>query len=168
MKEVVRLSADIHEAAGLSDNPKEIVPSSKQRRRFIDSLLLTSFSATFASIFYPIIKFLIPPQVVEASQASVVAGKLSELKANTGKIFKFGTKPGIIVKKASGEVCAFSATCTHLNCTVQYREDSQEIWCACHNGRYDLNGKNIAGPPPRPLEQFEVKVRGDEIFVSKG
>ncbi|HET8580537.1 MAG TPA: Rieske 2Fe-2S domain-containing protein, partial [Nitrospiraceae bacterium] len=62
---------------------------------------------------------------------------------------------------------AFSAVCTHLACTVQYRPDLIHIWCACHNGHYDLNGINIAGPPPRPLEPYVVNVRGDKIVVSK-
>jgi len=90
------------------------------------------------------------------------------LRSNSGMIFKFGSQPGILIKTPSGEIRAFSATCTHLNCTVQYRDDIQHVWCACHNGHYDLNGKNIAGPPPRPLEQYTVNIRGDEIFVSKG
>ena len=51
----------------------------------------------------------------------------------------------------TGNYRALSATCTHLGCIVQYRSDLQEIWCACHNGLYDLNGRNISGPPPRPL-----------------
>jgi Rieske Fe-S protein len=42
-----------------------------------------------------------------------------------------------------------------------------QIWCACHNGRYDLTGKNVAGPPPRPLEAFDVSVRNDEIMISR-
>ena len=60
-----------------------------------------------------------------------------------------------------------SATCTHLSCTVQYRADVQQVWCACHNGMYDLNGRNISGPPPRPLEAFDVNVKGNEIYVSR-
>ncbi|MDP2471857.1 MAG: Rieske 2Fe-2S domain-containing protein, partial [Candidatus Palauibacterales bacterium] len=60
-----------------------------------------------------------------------------------------------------------SAVCTHLSCTVQYREDLRQIWCACHNGHFDLNGRNVQGPPPRPLDAFDVNVRGDEIVVSK-
>jgi cytochrome b6-f complex iron-sulfur subunit len=62
---------------------------------------------------------------------------------------------------------ALSAVCTHLNCTVQYQEKSQSIWCACHNGLYDLNGKVVSGPPPRPLEQFAVHVRGEDVVISK-
>ena len=71
------------------------------------------------------------------------------------------------MRTASGELRAFSAICTHLNCTVQYRDDLGHIWCACHNGHYDLNGRNIAGPPPRPLEALVVNVRGDQIVVRK-
>ena len=75
--------------------------------------------------------------------------------------------PAIIIRTAAGEYRAFSAVCTHLSCTVQYRSDLQHIWCACHNGHYDLFGRNVAGPPPRPLEPYDVNVRDDEIVVSK-
>jgi Rieske Fe-S protein len=140
----------------------------KERRTVINLLLGTSLGTTLMSIAYPILRFLVPPKLPESTQRSVVAGHLSELKPNSGKIFQFGTKPGIIVRTAEGELKACSATCTHLDCTVQYREDLRHIWCACHNGQYDLNGGNLSGPPPRPLEQYVVNVRGEEIIVSKG
>lgn len=146
----------------------DAIESPTARRKFINFLMGTSLGATAVAIFYPIVRFLIPPQIAESSESSVVAGKISDLKPNAGKIFKFGTQPGILIKTSAGEVKAFSATCTHLNCTVQYREDMQHIWCACHNGHYDLNGKNIAGPPPRPLEEYAVNIRGDDVVVSKG
>jgi Rieske Fe-S protein len=57
--------------------------------------------------------------------------------------------------------------CTHLGCIVQYRDDIGHIWCACHNGHFDLNGQNIEGPPPTPLETYVVNVRGDQIVVSR-
>ncbi|HKJ03801.1 MAG TPA: Rieske (2Fe-2S) protein, partial [Longimicrobiales bacterium] len=57
--------------------------------------------------------------------------------------------------------------CTHLDCTVQYRDDLHEIWCACHNGHYDLTGKNVSGPPPRPLTAYTVVVRGTQIIVTQ-
>jgi len=138
------------------------------RRNFLNYLLGTGALATLGSIVYPIIRFMIPPKVVESSTSSVVAAKVSEIKPNEGRIFKFGSKPGILVETPSGEYRAFSAICTHLDCTVQYRPDEKLIWCACHNGRYDLSGRNVSGPPPRPLEEFKVNVRGDEIVVSRG
>jgi Rieske Fe-S protein len=138
------------------------------RRRFLNYLLGTSFGATLITIFYPIIRFITPPEIVEAAQNSVVAGKVGELAANSGKIFKFGNKPGLLVRTSSGEVKAFSAVCTHLDCIVQYKPESKQIWCACHNGQFNLSGQNVGGPPPRPLEQYTVNTRGDEIIVSKG
>jgi Rieske Fe-S protein len=50
---------------------------------------------------------------------------------------------------------------------VQYRDDTHQVWCACHNGIYDLGGRNVSGPPPRPLETYDVHVRGDEIIVER-
>jgi len=138
------------------------------RRNVLNYLLGSTAVATLAAIFYPITRFMIPPRIVESSAASVVAAKVSELKPNTGKIFRFGSKPGILIQTPAGDYRAFSAVCTHLDCTVQYRTDEKLIWCACHNGRYDLTGKNISGPPPRPLEAFVVNVRGDEIVVARG
>jgi len=144
-------------------------PDSKAagRRKFLDILLGSSVVATMGAILYPIFRFMVPPQIVEASQNSVIVGKLNEVPVNSGKIFKFGSKPGIVVRSATGELKAFSAVCTHLDCIVQYRPDTKQIWCACHNGQYNLNGKNIGGPPPRPLEEYVVNVRGDEIVVTR-
>ena len=138
------------------------------RRNFLNFLLGATGLATLGAMLYPIVRYMIPPQVIESSAASVIAGKVAEFKPNSGKIFRFGSKPGILIQTPAGEYRAFSAVCTHLDCTVQYRTDEKLIWCACHNGRYDLTGKNISGPPPRPLEAFTVNVRGDEIVVSRG
>ncbi|HLF84348.1 MAG TPA: Rieske 2Fe-2S domain-containing protein [Blastocatellia bacterium] len=149
-------------------NQAQDKPASPKRREFLDYLLGTSIGATLLAIFYPIVKFMIPPQVVESAENSVVAGSVKELATNSGKIFKFGTKPGILVRTASGELKAFSAICTHLDCIVQYRPDTKQIWCACHNGQYNMSGQNVGGPPPRPLEEYVVNTRGDEIVVSKG
>ena len=142
-------------------------PEASSRRHFLDYLLGTSVVATLGAIFYPIFEFMSPPQVIESTESSVVAAKLSEVPANSGKIFKFGSKPGIIVRTESGELKACSAVCTHLECIVQYRPDIKQIWCACHNGHYSVDGKNISGPPPRPLEEYKVNTRGDDVVVSK-
>ena len=141
----------------------------ESRRGFINWLLGTSAVAFALSVVYPVTRYLIPPKAGESAAASVTLPmKLDEVKPNTGQIFKFGSRPGILVRTPAGDLKAFSAVCTHLNCTVQYRADIGHIWCACHNGHFDLNGINIAGPPPRPLEPLVVNVRGTQIVVSKG
>ena len=143
-------------------------PDDPGRRRLVNWFLGTTAGAFLVAMFYPLTRYLVPPRTGESAAASVtLAIKPGEVKPNSGQIFKFGARPGILVRTASGELRAFSAVCTHLNCTVQYRSDVSHIWCACHNGHFDLNGQNIAGPPPRPLETYVVNVRGDQIVVSK-
>ena len=155
--------------------PQSPAPS---RRTFLDRLASTSLATWLlrisgtgfvGAIVYPVIRYLIPPASGESAASSVTLPFApDELEANSAKIFKFGNRPGIMVKMPNGELRAFSAACTHLGCIVQFRPDLAELWCACHNGHFDLNGTNVAGPPPRPLDAFEVNVRGNQIVVTKG
>jgi Rieske Fe-S protein len=134
----------------------------------VNWFLGTAAGAFLLSVLYPVSRYLVPPEVGESTATTVkLSIKPTDVKANNGVIFKFGSRPGILIRTPAGELRAFSAVCTHLNCTVQYRSDLSQIWCACHNGHYDLNGKNVSGPPPRPLDAFAVNVRGDQIVVSK-
>jgi len=137
------------------------------RRRLLDALLSGGILAFLGSVFYPVVRYLTPPEVHEAVATNVVAATVSELKPNSGKIFRFGSRPGILIRLPSGEFRAFSAVCTHLQCTVQYRSDMERIWCPCHNGQYNLAGKNVAGPPPSPLEAYDVIVKGQDVVVSR-
>ena len=137
------------------------------RRAFLQSLLQGGVLALLGAALYPIARYLSPPRGAESSVSSVVAAKAGELLSNTAKIFRFGNRPGLLINTPQGELKAFSAVCTHLNCTVQYDDAASVIWCACHNGKFDLNGQVISGPPPRPLEAYQVNVRGDDVVVSK-
>jgi Rieske Fe-S protein len=141
--------------------------SVKKRRDFLNILLGSTTAATVASVFYPIIRFVMPPPVSESADLSVSAARLDDIPANSGKIFKFGANPGILIHTAQGDWRAFSARCTHLNCTVSFDPDQRLIICACHNGVFDLEGRNAGGPPPRPLDAYSVNVRGDEVIVSR-
>ena len=138
------------------------------RRRVVEFLLGGGVLASVISFVYPVLRYLIPPRVVDLGGDEVVASKVGDLKPNGSKIFRFGNRPAILLMTASGEYRALSAVCTHLSCTVQYRKDLEHIWCACHNGHFDLSGRNIAGPPPRPLDALVVNARGKQIVVSKG
>jgi len=138
------------------------------RRKFLNWFLGSTAGAFLLSVLYPLSRYLIPPKVQESTARTVtLAIKPQDVKPNSGQIFRFGSQPAILIDTPGGELKAFSAACTHLACIVQYRPDIHEIWCACHNGHFDLNGKNIAGPPPKPLEEYSVNVRGDQIVVSK-
>lgn len=141
--------------------------SDPQKRNFLKYVLGGGALAWAAAVLFPIFSYLKPPKQAEVEVTSVKVGKADQIEKDSGTIVRFGTKPVILIRTAAGEFHAFSATCTHLDCTVQYKKEQGVIWCACHNGKYDLTGRNIAGPPPRPLDEYRVVIQGDEIFVSK-
>ena len=144
-----------------------VAPPEQGKRDFLKYVLGGGLVAWAGAVLYPLFEYLKPPKQAEVEVSSVKVGKLSDIAKDSGTIVRFGNKPVILVRTASGELRAFSATCTHLDCTVQYRKDMGVIWCACHNGKYDFNGRNISGPPPRPLDEFRVVVQGEEVFVSR-
>jgi len=143
-------------------------PGRMGRRSFLDYLFGTGLAALAGAMLYPILHYLVPPKVKEVTASSVVAAKAGDLAPNAGKIVAFGGKPAIVLRTPEGEVRAFTAVCTHLACTVQYRADIKHVWCACHDGHYDLHGQVLAGPPPRPLEEFKVTVKDDDVIISRG
>ena len=129
-----------------------------ERRRFLNWFLGTTAGALLASALYPILRYVSPPRIPEASTSEVEVGPVNdpELVEKGFKIVRFGADPVIVVKVTDTEYRAFSATCTHLDCIVEFRKSKQLIWCNCHNGVYDLTGRNIAGPPPKPLVPYRV------------
>jgi Rieske Fe-S protein len=139
-----------------------------KRRKFLNIVFNFSLFTWIAAILYPVIKYLIPPAIPEVSINSITAGVIQDFPIGTSKITRFGRKPILVIRKQNGDFRAFSATCTHLDCNVQFKSDTEQIWCACHNGFYNLEGKNISGPPPKPLAQYRVSISEDKVIVSKG
>jgi Rieske Fe-S protein len=137
------------------------------RRQFINFLLGGGLVGWLGSVLYPVFAFLNPPKIPEANVQAVKAGSILDFPPNSSQILKFGRKPVILIRTQAGDFRAFAATCTHLDCIVQYRTDLKQIWCACHNGLYDLKGRNVSGPPPKPLEEYAVNIVSDEINVSR-
>lgn len=141
--------------------------SKLSRRNFVNVFLGGSLLGAILTFLYPIIRFIIPSEQVEAVINKVEAAKVGELAPGSFKIFKFGNSPGILINTPAGELKSFTAVCTHLACTVRYDSETDTIHCPCHNGRFDLNGNVLSGPPPAPLEAYQVEMAEDKIFVAK-
>ncbi|MGB5161508.1 MAG: ubiquinol-cytochrome c reductase iron-sulfur subunit [Thermoanaerobaculia bacterium] len=144
----------------------ETTPSDNSRRRFLNWFLGTAAGALTVAVLYPVLRFVSPPEVPEASTNQVEAGPTNdaELLEKGFKIVRFGADPVILVRLSETEYRAFAGTCTHLDCIVEFQKDKQRIWCNCHNGEYNLHGQVVAGPPPKPLEPFKV----DLVFKGSG
>lgn len=137
------------------------------RRRWIHWLLGGGFGTSLAAFLYPVTRFINPPKVTEAVVNEADVARVSGFPVNSGKVVKFGSKPVLVIRRGESSWLAFSAVCTHLHCTVQYQSKRQRIWCACHNGVYDLHGRVVSGPPPRPLREYAVHIRGNDVIVSR-
>ena len=141
------------------------------RREFLRIALMGVGACYAAAIGYPVLRFLTSP----AEQAKIL-GAVKEVKLDgvltlplgSFKMFKFGARPAMLIHHKDGSWVALDAVCTHLGCTVAYQPERNVIHCNCHGGEYDAQtGKNISGPPPRPLKPYMVKVVGDGIIVSR-
>ena len=152
------------------------VGESLPRRSWLLHGLQAGIAATLGAVFYPVVRFLWPrPSTSSGATEAVAPYLVSDLRPDAEghwpAPFNFGGKPCLLIRTPEGEIRAFNAVCTHVDCTVEFRADKGDIFCNCHNGVYDLNGRNVSGPPPRPLEAYKITLRGkpgqEEIVVSR-
>ena len=147
------------------DKKDDMVP----RRRFLAVMTKFWALATVVPIVDVVVKFIIPVKSTEALRETIRAGSVSDIALNSAKIVRFNKDPVIVVRTLSGQFKAFSARCTHLGCVVQFKPDdgAPHFVCNCHGSQFDINGKNIAGPAPRPLTPFKVSIDETSILVTK-
>ena len=86
-------------------------------------------------------------------------------EAGQGKNGGYAGRGLIVLRSAEGQLRAFDAKCTHAGCNVSF--EGSRIACPCHGGIYDLSGKNVSGPPPKPLTELQIIEENGELFVSQ-
>lgn len=142
------------------------------RRNFITAVVGVVGACYAAAIGYPVYRYLASPveQALSAGAVKevVLPKEALDLPKNSSLMFKFGTQPALLIRHEDGSYTAMSAICTHLGCTVSYEVEQKRVFCPCHSGVYDAqSGKNVAGPPPKPLELFEVELQDGQIIVRR-
>lgn len=132
-------------------------PAVRSRRSFLDLLLSVSVLGWLGSILFPIVKYLTP--LPSSGPGGPVRLSPEQIATLTRKNFVIVPAHGqrVMVFQAGSALKALSARCTHEGCTVKFVPNESLILCACHNGRFDLDGRVLSGPPPRPLEQFTAQ-----------
>lgn len=118
---------------------------------------------------YPVYKYLSPQAAPDpfGEDGRAVVDKISAAevaKPGAGKNGGYATRGVIVFRNQDGDLKAFDSKCTHAGCNVAYQGD--KLFCHCHGGTYDLNGKNIAGPPPKPLTEIQVVEEEGILYVS--
>jgi len=99
-----------------------------------------------------------------AASGPVDLGPESELGDGQAKSGQLDGKP-VVVINVGGEIKAFSAVCTHKECTVAWNADAKQFQCPCHQSAFDVAGKPTGGPATEPLASVPVKVEAGEIVV---
>jgi cytochrome b6-f complex iron-sulfur subunit len=168
-KEQVHIMTDA--SSGLNETPDSDGMESTTRRTFVKTGFGLVGACYAGAIGYPIYRYLATPAVRAAEMGAITELAFPETdmpQAGSALRFMFGPRPALLIHHADGSVVCFDAVCTHLGCTVEFQPDQNRIHCACHGGTYDMHsGKNVAGPPPKPLRQFNVEVADGQIIVSR-
>lgn len=123
------------------------------------------------AIGYPVYRYLATPAKQSAALAAIKEVVIPQEQlppVGTALRFAFGTRPTLLIHLDESTYVCFDAVCTHLGCTVEFQPDQHRIHCACHGGTYDVaSGKNVAGPPPKPLNQYKVEIADGQIVVTR-
>jgi cytochrome b6-f complex iron-sulfur subunit len=134
------------------------------RRSFLDWLLTGGLVAWAIGFLAPVVSYVWPAQRRGPSVQTVSAGKETDFAEWQTKIVAVSGHPVIVVRTPQG-FRAYSAICTHLGCIVGWDAGRKQIACPCHAGFFDLNGRVVSGPPPRPLPEHGVAVVNGEVLV---
>ena len=149
------------------------------RRDFINGTAAVIGGLIGALIGIPSIVYLLSPSLgVEEDTDSIDLGPLENYPVGVPTRFDFTrTKVNgwertslnyglFVVRKSDSEVRVFSDICTHLGCRVSWHPDVQHYISPCHDGHFDIMGKNVSGPPPRPLDEFVTKIENGNLSVT--
>lgn len=110
--------------------------------------------------------YLKSPKRNEASAERIVSvGRLEDLRVGEARLVQHGVTPFYVLRTDATRVIALSAVCTHMRCILKFDRERHGLLCPCHDGRFDLNGHAISGPPQRALPSYEVSTRAGEVFV---
>ncbi len=166
----------------MTEETSSLEPQNKlTRRNFFKSAISLIGAIITAGMGLPAIAYIVGPALKkESEQEWARLGAVSKVQIGEPTLFKFKhqVKTGwivdereisIYVKTDNGrDFVALSNVCTHLGCRVRWIAESKEFFCPCHNGVFDQDGNVTGGPPPRPLDQYLIKVENDQLYIQGG
>ena len=142
-----------------------IVHDDAGRRRFLSQAVM-GFGMLFGlgTLGFRFMQFLLPT-TTDKQPETVLIGAETRIPLGDAVPMDLGGHKILVLKTQDG-VAAFSRRCTDLGCLVSWNKEREQFICPCHQGTFDKNGVNIAGPPPRPLDRFQIVKRGEQLYVN--
>ena len=151
------------------------------RREFLGVVTWAIGALLGAGLGIPAVAYIVGPALQrQETQDWIPLGSSAKVELGTPTLFKATVerKTGWIVEQRELSVyvltdngrdfVAMSNICTHLGCRVRWISDQERFFCPCHNGVFAKDGTVLAGPPPRPLDRYEVKLEGGTVFILGG
>ena len=134
------------------------------RRDFVGWIIRGGIFATLAGMIFPALQYVWPVMKSGPSVDMEEVAKVDDIPVGGAKKVIVGGSALLLIRTAA-EFKAFSAICTHLGCIVDWDSQKREIVCPCHAGTFDVEGRRVSGPPPKPLPYYQVRVADGKIFV---
>ena len=157
----------------------EVKPIS--RRNFLALATWAIGGVISIGIGIPAIEYLIGPSLKEGNKKEWIRiSSASKVEVGTPTLFKVKItrqvgwtvneeELAVYIFTVNGrDFIALSNTCTHLGCKVRWISDKDQFLCPCHNAVFNKDGQVVAGPPPRPLDRYEIKVEDDQLYIMGG
>ena len=147
------------------------------RRRFFKYVVNSIGAVIAAMLAVPLGGFFAIPalrkraavwkEVGPVSEFPVGEIQLAPLKPLTRREWPedWGTEAVWVYRKSTDEFVVYNIHCTHVGCPVNWSPQAKRFFSPCHGGVFDTEGRVLAGPPPRPLDRYELKVENDVVYV---
>lgn len=157
-------------------DPPEVIA----RRRFLSRLSIGLGCCCAGVIGGPVAGFMVAPLFRKTPQVWRAVGGITDFKVGeTVNVHFIDASPlpwaGVTAKTAAwlrrvaeNDFVAFAVNCTHLGCPVRWLPDAQLFMCPCHGGVYNGDGRVAAGPPPKPLPRYQVRIREGRVEILTG
>ena len=156
--------------AGMED----MTPS---RRRFLSRISIALSTAVAAVVGVPVVGFLLSPLTRKVPRQWRAVGRTDSFMVGETVSVTFDDASPLpwsgvtartaawLRRDAAESFTAFAVNCTHLGCPVRWLADAQLFLCPCHGGVYNGDGSVAAGPPPKPLPRYPVRVRDGRVEI---
>lgn len=147
------------------------------RRKFFTWISLASGSLAALLVGVPIIGFLFAPLFRNPPRLWRQVGAVKDFKVNEISEVTFEDTSSLpwagltsktaawLHRRNNEEFVAYSVNCSHLGCPVRWEAQAKLFMCPCHGGMYYQNGAVVAGPPPRALTRYPVRVNDGQVEI---
>jgi len=149
------------------------------RRRFFKYCVNGIATAITAALSIPLGGFFVLPSLKKSKSGWKECGPVDEFKIGEIKLVPlkplakkswpedWGKEAAFVYRKSENEFVVYNLHCTHAGCPVNWNGQAKRFFSPCHGGVFDQNGKVLGGPPPRPLDRYEVKIKNGILYAGE-